>query len=149
VTAVIREAKKSDLEAMLSLYACLDQGDVPGLDAREAERLFDRIGAYPDYSVYVAESGGEVVGVFALLIMDNLAHAGAPSGIVEGVVVHPRWRGQGVGRAMMQFAMERCRKAGCYKLALSSSVERQPAHEFYESLGFERHGYSFVVEFHE
>jgi GNAT superfamily N-acetyltransferase len=147
--AVIRKATKSDLEAILSLYACLDQGDVQGLDAREAERVLERIGTYPDYSVYVAESKGQVVGVFALLIMDNLAHGGAPSGVVEGVVADPEWRGQGLGQAMMQLAMEQCKKAGCYKLALCSSVARRQAHEFYESLGFERHGYSFVVGFRE
>jgi predicted GNAT family acetyltransferase len=37
------------------------------------------------------------------------------------------------------------REAGCYKMALSSNVKRAAAHAFYESLGFERHGYSFVI----
>jgi GNAT superfamily N-acetyltransferase len=50
-----------------------------------------------------------------------------------------------VGRAMMAHAIEQCRKAGCYKLALSSNLKREDAHRFYESLGFERHGYSFVI----
>ena len=35
----------------------------------------------------MAELNGEIVGTFALLIMDNLAHLGAPSGVVEDVVV--------------------------------------------------------------
>ena len=43
---------------------------------------------------------------------------------------------QGIGRAMMAHALEECRKAGCYKLALSSNVQRANAHRFYESLGF-------------
>jgi len=46
---------------------------------------------------------------------------------------------------MMAHALEECRRAGCYKLALSSKVKRDGAHRFYESLGFERHGYSFAV----
>jgi GNAT superfamily N-acetyltransferase len=65
--------------------------------------------------------------------------------VVEDVAVAPSRQGQGIGRAMMAHAIEECRKAGCYKLALSSNVKRAAAHKFYESLGFERHGYSYAV----
>ena len=41
--------------------------------------------------------------------------------------------------------MERCREKDCYKLVLSSNARRERAHAFYESLGFERHGFSFRV----
>jgi len=54
--------------------------------------------------------------------------------------------GRGIGRAMMEHAREECCKAGCYKFALSSNLNREDAHRFYDSLGFERHGYSFRVE---
>jgi predicted GNAT family acetyltransferase len=30
-------------------------------------------------------------------------------------------------------------------MALFSNVEREPAHAFYETLGFEKHGYSFRI----
>ena len=46
---------------------------------------------------------------------------------------------------MMQHAREECRSAGCYKLTLSSGLPREGAHRFYDSLGFERHGYSFLM----
>jgi GNAT superfamily N-acetyltransferase len=46
---------------------------------------------------------------------------------------------------MMEHARELAREAGCYKLALSSNQRRVQAHAFYERLGFERHGVSFVV----
>ena len=64
---------------------------------------------------------------------------------VEDVAVLPDRQGQGIGKAMMAFALERCREAGCYKMALSSNLKRGPAHAFYDALGFERHGYSFVI----
>jgi GNAT superfamily N-acetyltransferase len=62
------------------------------------------------------------------------------------VAVAPHWQRRGIGRAMIRQAIEFCRAKGCYKLALSSNVRRGPAHAFYESLGFRRHGYSFTVE---
>ena len=46
---------------------------------------------------------------------------------------------------MMQDALARCGERGCYKAALSSNLTRERAHAFYESLDFERHGYSFKV----
>ena len=149
IPITIRKALKSDLEAILELYADLEIGDDQPLDLHDAERIFGQMKRYPNYAIYVAEFEDTVIGAFALLIMDNLAHRGAPSGIVEDVVVHSQWRGQGIGKAMMQFAMERCRQAGCYKLALSSNIKRQSAHEFYRSLGFEQHGYSFLVNLSE
>ena len=142
----MRPALKADLPAVLALYAQpeIDDGDVLPLDA--AERLLERFGDYPDYTLYVAEQGGEVVGSFALLVMDNIGHLGAPSAIVEDVVVAPPLHGRGIGQAMMRFAMERCRRKGCYKLMLSSNAKRERAHAFYEALGFARHGYSFRID---
>ena len=34
-------------------------------------------------------------------------------------------------------------------MALSSNLKREAAHAFYESLGFEKHGYSFRVVFEQ
>ena len=46
---------------------------------------------------------------------------------------------------MIHYALEVVRQKGCYKAVLSSNLKRERAHAFYESLGFERHGYSFRV----
>lgn len=77
--------------------------------------------------------------------MDKLAHNGSPSGIVEDVVVRRDRQGKGVGKEMMAYAMEICNEASFYKLVLSSNMVREGAHQFYEALGFKRHGYNFVV----
>ncbi len=145
-TLVIRPAAAEDLSAVLALYAQpeIDNGRV--LPLGEAERLLQKFARYPDYTLYVTEHEGRIVGSFALLIVDNIGHLGAPSAIVEDVVVDPARHGMGIGRQMMQFAMQKARDKGCYKLMLSSNARRERAHSFYESLGFERHGFSFRVE---
>jgi GNAT superfamily N-acetyltransferase len=141
----IREAHAADLPGILPLYGQLgmDEGNVLGLN--EATRLFERIRSYPDYRLYIALAEGRIVGLFALLIMDNLGHCGAPSGIVEDVIVREGLRGRGIGKEMMRFAMARCRDKGCYKIVLSSNCHRADAHRFYRKLGFELQGYSFGV----
>lgn len=79
--------------------------------------------------------------------MANLGHWGTPSGVIEDVAVDPACQGQGIGRIMMDYALRLCRDKGCYKAVLSSNLRRERAHAFYESLGFERHGYSYRVLF--
>jgi len=140
---VVRKAGSSDLDAVLRLYASIGAPTDRSLDRDEALALFDRIAADPDQHIYVALVDTRLVGTFMLAILPNLAHGGAPVAIVESVVVDPEWRGRGLGRRMMLWAIETSRRAGCYKLALSSNVARTDAHRFYERLGFERHGYSF------
>ena len=142
----IRVATEEDLPAVLALYAQddFDQGRVLSLEAARA--VFSQFANYSDYRLYVAETDGRIMGSFALLVMVNLGHQGKPSAIVEDVVVSQSHQGQGIGRAMMAFALERCREKGCYKLQLSSNLKRRNAHAFYEALGFERHGFSYRIE---
>lgn len=142
---VIRDADRHDLAGVLALYAQPDLDDGAILPLHDAERIFARFARYPDYKLYVAELDGRIVGTFALLIMDNLGHLGAPSAIVEDVAVGPVLHGRGVGRAMLRYAMARASEKHCYKVVLSSNARRERAHSFYESLGFERHGFSFRV----
>jgi GNAT superfamily N-acetyltransferase len=142
---VIRPVEKADLPGVLHLYAQPDLDNGVILTLPEAEAILERMQRYPNYHVYVAVAGGEIVGAFELLIMDNLGHLGAPSGVVEDVAVAPGRQGQGIGKAMIQVAWQRCQEAGCYKMLLSSNLKRTQAHAFYESIGFEKHGYSFWV----
>jgi GNAT superfamily N-acetyltransferase len=143
---ILREARETDLPDILSLYGQLGQDDGTVLSLDEARCIFDRLRSYPDYGIHVALADGKIVGTFALLIMDNLAHRGARSAILEDVVVDEGLRGQGVGKKMMAYAADLCREKKCYKMALNSNRHRRAAHRFYESLGYERHGYSFAIQ---
>ena len=142
----IRPANVADLPDLLALLTQLDLGEdgASSLETMTAE--FEKITANPYHTIYVAEQAGALVGTFALIIVPQLAHGGTRSGIVEDVVVDADQRGQGIGQAMMWFAIERCREAGCYKLVLASGNRRVDAHRFYENLGFRQHGISFLID---
>src|SRR5690242_10198947 len=96
VPLVIREAQETDLVGVLALYAQpeIDDGDVLPID--QAQAIYARFARYPNYRLYVALEGNAVVGSFALLIMDNLGHLGAASGVIEDVVVDPTRQGKGI-----------------------------------------------------
>jgi len=123
----VRAAAEADLPGVLALYAQPGMDDGRILPLAEARRLWMRFASYPDYTLYVAELDGEIVGTFALLIMDNLGHLGAPSAVVEDVNVAPAAQGRGIGQAMMEFARQKSLEKRCYKLVLSSSAKRERA----------------------
>lgn len=146
ISPLIRQAVKEDLQQVLEVYRGLTEDTDDTISVNEAEKKFEKLKSYPDYKVYVAEYEKKIIGTFALLIMDNLAHRGEPSAIVEDVVIRNEWQGKGIGKEMMKYAMNISRQKGCYKMVLSSHLRRERAHKFYESLGFKKHGFSFEIE---
>ena len=142
----IRQAESTDVAAVLTLYAQIDFNNDAVLSEAEALKIFAEFARYPSYRLFVAMDAAQVVGSYALLVMHNMAHGGMPSAVVEDVVVASAHQGRGIGRQMMDHAKEEAKAAGCYKLALSSNLKRHAAHAFYDSLGFEQHGLSFVIE---
>ncbi len=140
----IRQATLDDVKDILQIYAeSLDNGKV--LSVEKAQRVFLKQQQYPDYKVFVAEYEQQLVGTFALLIMENMAHQGTPSAVVEDVGVIPAMQGKGIGKVMMEYALNYAKEKGCYKMSLSSNLRRDKAHQFYESLGFQKHGFSFLM----
>jgi GNAT superfamily N-acetyltransferase len=145
IPTILREAVEADLPAILELAGQPGMDDGVVLDIEAALAIFHKMMRYPSYRLFVAVRGGALAGTYALLVMDNLGHMGAPSAIVEQVLVAPNVQGGGIGTTMMHHAMEQARAARCYKLVLSSNIKRVDAHKFYDGLGFARHGQSFFV----
>lgn len=144
MTAVtIRRATLDDLDAVLALY--LASGLDTALDRAASARVWpqiERVGG----EVWLAESAdGRALGTLTWFVLPLLAHGAQPEALVEDVAVHPEAQGRGIGRALMARAMALARDRGCYKLALSSNARRREAHAFYERLGFQQHGWSFMV----
>jgi GNAT superfamily N-acetyltransferase len=143
----IRDASTADLPDIARLYEASGL-DLPG--STDIDRLADawqrQRRETPGARVLLAMHGGRTVGTLGVFVLPLLAHGGAPAALVEGVAVDPALQGQGVGRALMDAAMQIARDAGCYKLALSSNLKRDSAHAFYRRLGYTQHGISFAVD---
>jgi len=99
-------------------------------------QAFREIDADPNNELIVAELDGEIVGTLQLVITPSLSYKGSKRSMVESVRVDSKLRGQGIGRQMMLWAMERARERGCISMHLTSHGEREDAHRFYEKLGF-------------
>lgn len=138
---IIRDAGLMDLPAIVALLADDDKGRVretvgDTLDAGYG-MAFAAIDADPNQRLLVAELNGAVVGTFQLSFLPGLSFRGAWRGQIEAVRIASSLRGQGLGREMIVWAIDRCRERGCRIVQLTTHASRERAHGFYERLGFE------------
>jgi GNAT superfamily N-acetyltransferase len=136
-----RPATANDLQTIVALLADDPIGRArensgPQLDTRYYE-AFAEIERDPNQLLAVAERAGHVVGVLQLTFVPGLTRRGMWRGQIEGVRVATGERAGGIGRAMLEWAIEECRKRGCGLVQLTSDKRRADAHQFYEALGFE------------
>lgn len=133
---VIREAQPSDARGVGEL---LTQLGYPLSTAEAAGRL-----ARGNQAAFVADTERRLVGLLTVWSQLLIARA-RPVARVTAMVVRCETRGQGIGTALMERAVQWARDAGCEGVELTSGMraEREPAHRFYEALGFHRTAYRF------
>jgi GNAT superfamily N-acetyltransferase len=83
-----------------------------------------------------AERDGQVAGTLQLNMLPGLSRRGTLRAQIEGVRVAAAYRGRGLGRAMIEWAIGVAREQGCGLVQLTSDKRRHDAVRFYESLGF-------------
>jgi GNAT superfamily N-acetyltransferase len=106
--------------------------------SEELQFLEDRL-----YEFNRTQTGQDDGELFAILIRDRAQEivAGlsgwtwARACEIRSVWVHPSWRGQGYGRALLESAEERARARGCSVILTGSYSFQAPA--FYQRLGYE------------
>jgi GNAT superfamily N-acetyltransferase len=136
-----RLATRSDVPAILDLLADDEvsrarDGAVPETADAQHWTAFEAIDADPRNELVVVERDGMVAGTFQLTFTPSLSRGGSERMTIEAVRVRSDLRGQGVGRRMMQWALDRGRERGCRLAQLTTDKRRADAHRFYESLGF-------------
>ncbi len=77
-----------------------------------------------------------IVGTMQLTFIPGISMQGAKRLLIEAVRVDVEYRGRGIGKKMMEWAIERARAEGCLTVQLTTNAERKDAHRFYENLGF-------------
>ena len=80
------------------------------------------------------DEDGAIAGILSLIIYR------VPTGlrsIIEDLVVDEKLRRQGIGEALIRYAIELARGAGADGLSLTSNSQREAANHLYQSLGFE------------
>jgi predicted N-acetyltransferase YhbS len=127
----VRSAKSTDAEALSALIAHLGFVAKPDLVRANLAVLSGL-----EFRPLVAEAD-ELIGCISLNVM-HVLHRPSPVGRLSMLVVAPSWRGQGVGRCLVEKSLEVLRRAGCGLCEVTSNKALVDAHAFYERLGFEQ-----------
>jgi ribosomal protein S18 acetylase RimI-like enzyme len=135
-----RRATAADLPAIIALLADdplgrLREGDASPPDPRYVA-AFAAIDADPNQLLAVVERDGEVIGCLQINFIRGLSRLGMWRGQLESVRIAAGHRGGGLGRAMIEWAIEQSRARGCGLVQLTSDKSRSDALRFYASLGF-------------
>lgn len=124
----LRDYRPEDFEALWRLdQTCF----VAGISYSRAELRYyiDRKSAF----TILAEQGEQLLG---FLVADRDRRG---FGHIITIDVDPKQQRKGIGTALMKFAEERLRQAGCKSVFLETAVDNLKALSFYK-----RHGYSVI-----
>jgi len=140
----IRPAEGSDASELVALAAAI--GGEPGgwLLTTEAwrpvsdeRRYLKAVRRHADAAVFVALDGDRIVGRLSLARDPHPASAHVAD---LGMMVAASHRRRGIGRSLLETAVDWARETGVRKLELHVFPWNEPAIRLYEDFGFEREG---------
>lgn len=140
----IRPARPGDLGAVVRIMAAgaLVPGREDPTDLAPYRAALADIEASGGSMVLVAEEPdpaggpGRVVGACQLIMFRHLQHHGGRCAEIESMHVDADRRSAGIGGALLEEAVRLAAEAGCYRVQLTSHLDRADAHRFYERHGF-------------
>lgn len=138
---IFRQAILDDLPYIVDMLsddplgAQRERFEVPLPDSYFA--AFEAINKNPLNELIVATIEGTVVGVLQLTFIPNISFQGSWRALIEGVRVAAEYRNQGIGRKLLEYAINRAKEEGCHMVQLTMNKQRTDAHRFYNSLGFQ------------
>jgi ribosomal protein S18 acetylase RimI-like enzyme len=94
---------------------------------------------------FVAVCDGKVCGMISTLTYPSIEHDDF-SGRIVALVINSTMRRRGIGRALIVTAEKDFAQREISRVALNTRLDREDAHKFYESLGYERNGWRFVKQ---
>ena len=123
----LRDAAPSDLDALVEL----ERACYPPNQAYAREEY--RYALTRAKAVNIVAEDASIVG-----FVGAFHHRGQRAGHIYTVNVHPKERGRGLGRVLMEACHERLRALGMRKCVLEVNVENSDALRLYERTGYTR-----------
>ena len=128
--------KKDDLEGILKLLEQLIDNRGPTINFNYAIKIWNYVETN-NIKYMLAKENNDIIGLCYLCVFPNLTHNGKSLGYIGHLIVDKNYRQKGIGKKLMQKAIEYSKKSNCYKVIIQSGIEREGAHKFYEKLGFD------------
>ena len=130
---LVRRAQPGDAAQVAALLAELGYPDNRTEDVQRRLAMWER---ETTGRALVAERQGQVVGIIAVTAIPYLEREGRWGRIVA-LVVSTAYRGQGIGRWLVDAAEKAAGELGCVTMEVTSRRSRAESHPFYRKLGYE------------
>ena len=117
---------------------------LPDSDAEPHRSRFEALVNDGDSTPFLAIADGEPAGFIGFQFRRRLNHA-TFEGWVSDLVVHERFRGRGIGRALLAAVIAEWRLRGGHQVMLEVGYQRTAARALYESAGFANQGKYFEI----
>lgn len=130
----IRQGTAADNELLYPIYKILRPKD--SVSKEDFARLLGAV-LEEHTELWIADDPaepGKPIGFLTLRIGTTLH--GRRSGTIEELVVDPKFRRAGAGKALVMKAIERARHAGCWSMELATYEDSPDASGFYQKFGF-------------
>jgi GNAT superfamily N-acetyltransferase len=137
----IRRAQEKDLDQIIAMLAddklgAKRENYISPLP-RSYHNALDRILKDSNQWLMVVESmDGRVIGTCQLTLIPYLTYQGGVRAQVEGVRIHKENRGEGLGKKMIQWAIDKAIEEKAHVIQLTTDKQRPESIVFYENLGF-------------
>ena len=134
------QIREMTLKELYTIYDLLKQLR-PELCYEEFEDLIYDM-RHMEYKMFGILKKGELVCYSGVAIQTNLYHKRHL--YIFDLVTDRQYRSQGYGKMMLAYLHDYAKTAACENIVLSSGLQREKAHTFYEKSDFDKKSYLFV-----
>ena len=132
----VRPARIGDGPAAVKLLKELVGPDVKVAEGPLGAKRWAAVVTHGGTTVFVEERPKEgILGMATLHVLPNVSFGGQSYALIENVVVTREHRKKGIGRALMEVAINEAWRADCHHIMLLTGHNMEAA-AFYEKLGF-------------
>jgi GNAT superfamily N-acetyltransferase len=135
----VDKAQQSDIDALVSLLGSLfaQEAEFSADPSKQAVGLKLILDDSSIGQILVARKDGILIGMVNLLFTVSTA-LGQRVAILDDLIVSPTARSNGVGKRLMDAAIQYCSEGGFARISLQTDFDNHLAQSLYESKGFVR-----------
>jgi ribosomal protein S18 acetylase RimI-like enzyme len=140
----VRDARPEELDSIAVLlkdaYQQYRDFLPPAVWQDYLENIMDLRSRWEEAQLIVAELSGQLAGAVTLYLTTDHSEGSWPDGWagVRLLGVDPEYRGRGIGQALMDECVRRCKKLGIKTIGLHTTELMDVAKKMYEKMGFTR-----------
>ena len=141
VELIFRKAEEGDIQSIVKMLADDELGSI-----REDYKIplpkryydaFQNILQDKNQELIIFENDNkEIIGSLQLTFIPYLTYQGGLRAQIEAVRIQKKFRGEGFGKKIFKWAINRSRDKGAHLVQLTTDKQRPDAIEFYKALGF-------------